>query len=54
MESMIEIPLISGEHKIELRYVTPGLAPGGCISLFCLAVFVGICMVKRKRDHMGE
>ena len=49
MDSMIEIPLISGEHQIVLKYVTPGLVPGGCISAFCLAVFLGICVLQRRR-----
>lgn len=52
MESMIEIPLISGEHRIELRYMTPGLAAGGSISALCLLVFLGICGWKRKRQKV--
>ena len=54
MDSMIEIPLISGEHRIELRYMTPGLVFGGGISALCLALFLGICMGKRKlRKNAG-
>lgn len=49
MESMIEIPLISGEHRIELKYRTPGLLTGASISAFCLGVFLLICLFEKKR-----
>ena len=53
MESMMKIPLVSGEHEIELRYRTPGLLLGGGISAVCLLVFVWICVVKWRRDALN-
>ncbi len=50
MESLMMIPLTEGKHKIELCYMTPGLKAGAAVSVFCLAVFVGICFFKRKKN----
>lgn len=48
MEALIELPLDTGSHVIELRYETPGLKEGAAISGSCLAVFLGIIFWKRR------
>lgn len=52
MESFIEIPMKEGEHEIELRYGTPGLLPGACISLSSLGIFFGILAWKRHSQNV--
>lgn len=51
MDSFIEIPLISGEHQIALRYHTPGLKAGAAVSLCCLAVFVFLCALNARKGR---
>lgn len=48
-DSLIAIPLTSGEHEIELRYMTPGLKEGAIVSGCCLALFLAACLWKRRR-----
>ncbi len=38
----------SGEHRIELRYTTPGLVPGAAISLVGLLALAGVAIYRRK------
>lgn len=51
MESLTEIPLDAGEHRIELRYFTPGLKEGVMISALSFGVFLGLCMGKRAKKN---
>ncbi len=50
MDSLMKIPLIRGNHKITLRYTTPGLINGAAVSLCSLFFFIAICIWKRKRN----
>lgn len=54
MESFIEIPLPTGEHRITLKYMTPGLKAGAAISLASLAVFILLCVknIKDRSKHL--
>ena len=47
-DCLISIPLAAGTHEISLRYRTPGLAAGAIISVFCIAIFVGLILGKKK------
>lgn len=40
MDSLMKIPLPTGEHQITLKYMTPGLKLGGGISLLSFGIFV--------------
>ena len=51
MESLMEIPLTAGKHRIILRYTTPGLKEGSIVSTVCLTVFAGIFLWKRKKRN---
>lgn len=44
----LALPLEAGDHQIELRYRTPGLAAGTAISL-CAAVLLIIIAIRRKK-----
>ncbi len=50
MDSLIKIPLISGEHTITLRYRTPWLLPGAGVSVICLALFAFLCVREGRRQ----
>ena len=43
------IPLKAGKNIIELKYVTPGLVPGGIISLATLLGIIGTVIYKKKK-----
>lgn len=49
-DTMISIPLDTGEHTISLRYYPAGLNAGIAVSLLSLAVFLGILFRERKRQ----
>ncbi len=49
MDSFFKIPLIRGEHEITLRYQTPKLFSGACVSLCCLFLFLTLCVRKRQK-----
>ncbi|MCI5493396.1 MAG: YfhO family protein [Lachnospiraceae bacterium] len=48
-DAFFSIPLTTGSHTITMQYHTPGLTAGGAVSLGCIAVFLLITFVKRKR-----
>ncbi|MDO4522300.1 MAG: YfhO family protein [Eubacteriales bacterium] len=48
------IRLSAGEHKIELRYTTPGLILGGEISAVSVLIYLGLWMMIRKRKKVQE
>lgn len=52
MDCLIKIPLNTGEHRITLKYLTPGFVPGAVVSLLCLCIFGGIYMKKRKKENV--
>lgn len=49
MDSLIKIPLNTGEHQITLKYRTPGLLLGAVLSLGCLLLFSLICIRKWRK-----
>lgn len=51
MDSLMEIPLSKGRHRITLRYQTEGLKEGAALSAGSLALFLGICVWKRKKGR---
>ena len=54
-KTFISIPLKTGTHQIELRYRTPGIVPGALISLTCIALFVALMfLAKRKKKSEPE
>jgi uncharacterized membrane protein YfhO len=44
---------LSGNHKYELTYFTPGLATGGLISLFGLLIFLILLLLELKAKKKG-
>lgn len=42
LDTFITIPLKAGAHEVELRYIPPGLAVGGVISLLSILVILGL------------
>ncbi len=51
MDSLMEVPLSKGRHRITLRYQTEGLKEGAALSAGSLALFLGICVWKRKKGR---
>ena len=47
MDSLMEIPLTKGAHRITILYGTPGLAEGIFISLFSLWLFWFLAIRKK-------
>lgn len=43
------IPLESGKHSIELKYVTPGIRVGGICSIISLAAITIIYILNKKK-----
>lgn len=52
-EYFLGIEIEKGEHSVELRYETPYLVVGTCISILGIVVFIGIVMYK-KICNKGE
>ena len=48
-DALMLIPLGSGSHRIEMKYLTKGFIPGLIISLSALALLVGGHYVKKRR-----
>lgn len=48
-EAFISVELAEGSHIIELRYRTPYLAEGACVSMACLALFLLLRKVRLKK-----
>jgi uncharacterized membrane protein YfhO len=42
---MIGVPMTEGEHQVSFRYENAAFSMGWKISLSCLVVFVGICLL---------
>ena len=49
-DCMIAVPVEEGEHSIELKFVPDGLVPGIVLTVAGLALFAGMCAV-RRRNH---
>ena len=52
-DTFISLSLTEGEHTIEMRYRPAGLIIGIIVSLICLAVFVAIILLERRRRKMS-
>lgn len=52
--AFMAIDLPAGEHRIELRYMTPGLVQGALVSAAGLACLVVLAVVLRRRDHAHD
>jgi len=50
-EYFLGIEIDEGEHIVELRYTTPYLITGLCISLGGIVAFIGIVIYKRKNKN---
>ena len=48
-DTFISLSLTEGDHTIEMRYRPAGLTIGILVSLFCLAVFLTIVLLERRR-----
>ena len=48
------LDLDEGDHKIELRYFTPGLKAGILLSVFGFACLIGIWFWYRKKDNCSR
>ena len=48
------IDLPAGEHRIELRYMTPGLVQGAIVSAAGVACLVVLAVVLRRRDRTRD
>lgn len=49
------LPLEAGEHEIELRYRTPGLAAGIVLSLIGFGSWAGIALCcRRKKNFISD
>ncbi|MDI6874972.1 MAG: glycosyltransferase [Actinomycetota bacterium] len=46
--------LPAGEHRVSLRYRSPGLLAGGVISLLSLAAFLGLLVLSLRRERARE
>ena len=47
------LPLEKGEHKIILKYSTPGLKIGTIVSIFGIVCFIGIVLYEKKKKPMN-
>ena len=51
-DCLTAIPVSPGSHTLDMRYVSPGLIPGGCISALAAAVCIGTALrQRRKKDR---
>ena len=48
--AFLSVHLNEGEHEIELRYETPGFRLGAAVSGGCVAIFVLLMLIRRKRN----
>lgn len=56
-DTFIGVPLSAGRHQIELRYVPPGLIPGGILSAAVVLVLAVLCcdgIRKRNKFEKGH
>lgn len=54
LDSLIGVSLTEGSHEIELRYETPGLKAGACISVGAAAVLLVIFCIHRYSDKKNK
>ena len=52
-DTFISLSLTEGEHTIEMQYRPAGLTIGIIVSLICLAIFVAIILLERRRRKMS-
>ncbi len=45
------IPVPAGSHTLEMRYVSPGLIPGSCITALAAAACALTALLQRKKDR---
>lgn len=53
-DAFISVHLEEGRHEIELRYLSPGFSEGVLISLVCVGLFAGTCVLKNRLAQHKE